>query len=79
MPKIRAIDMVWLILLGALAALGMTRAEHSPYEWLLLLALGGVQIAEVYLGVIADTTSAALSIAVKLTLCFWLVAETGGA
>ena len=78
MPKIRAIDMVWLILLGALAALGMTKAEHSPYEWLVLLALGGVQIAEVYLGVIDDTTSAALSIAVKLTLCFWLVAETGG-
>ncbi len=78
MPKIRAIDMVWLILLGALAALGMTKAEHSPYEWLVLTALGGVQIAEVYLGVIDDTTSAALSIAVKLTLCFWLVAETGG-
>ena len=64
MPKIRAIDMVWLILLGALAALGMTKAEHSPYEWLVLTALGGVQVAEVYLGVISDAVSAALSVAV---------------
>jgi signal transduction histidine kinase len=77
-PQIRAIDAVWLIFLCALAALGMTRQEHSLYEWLVLLALGGVQIAEARLDVSSDRTSAALAIAVKLVLCYWLVAETDG-
>ncbi len=78
MTRIRAIDAVWLIFLGALAALGMTRQDHSLYEWLVLLALGGVQIAEARLEVSSDRVSAALAIAVKLVLCYWLVAETSG-
>jgi signal transduction histidine kinase len=69
---------VWLIFLCALAALGMTRQEHSLYEWLVLLALGGVQIAEARLEVSSDRINAALAIAVKLILCYWLVAETDG-
>jgi signal transduction histidine kinase len=77
-PQIRAIDAVWLIFLCALAALGMTRQEHSLYEWLVLLALGGVQIAEAQWEVSSDRISAALAIAVKLVLCYWLVAETDG-
>ncbi len=78
MPQIRAIDAVWLIFLCALAALGMTRQAHSLYEWLVLLALGGVQIAEARLEVSSDRINAALAIAVKLILCYWLVAETDG-
>lgn len=78
LPRISAIDSFWLIFLGALAAVGMTKAEHSPYEWLVLLALGAVQIAEARLDVGSDQTTAALAIGVKLALCYWLVAETGG-
>jgi len=75
--RIRAIDAVWLIFLAALASLGMTREEHSLYEWFVLLALGGVQIAEARLDVPSDRINAVLAIGVKLVLCYWLVAETG--
>ncbi len=78
MSKIRGTDMVWLFFLGALAALVMTKPEHSVYEWLMLLALGALQIAEAHLELSSDTIGAALVIALKLTLCYWLVAETGG-
>ena len=78
MRKIRVTDMVWLFFLGALAALVVTKPEHSVYEWLVLLALGAVQIAEAHLELSSDTIGAALVIALKLALCYWLVAETGG-
>ena len=78
MRKIRVTDMVWLFFLGALAALVVTKPEHSVYEWLVLLALGAVQIAEAHLELSSDTVGAALVIALKLALCYWLVAETGG-
>ena len=45
LPQIRALDAVWLIFLAALAGLGLTKQEHSLFEWLVLLALGAVQIA----------------------------------
>ena len=41
MRKIRVTDMVWLFFLGALAALVVTKPEHSVYEWLVLLLWGG--------------------------------------
>ena len=78
MRKIRVTDMVWLFFLGALAALVVTKPEHSVYEWLVLLALGAIQIAEAHLELSSDTIGAALVIALKLALCYWLVAETGG-
>ena len=78
MRKIRGTDVVWLFFLGALAALVVTKPEHSVYEWLMLLALGTLQIAEAHLELSSDTIGAALVIALKLTLCYWLVAETGG-
>ena len=78
MRKIRGTDMVWLFFLGALAALVMTKPEHSVYEWLMLLALGALQIAEAHLELSSDTIGSALVIALKLVLCYWLVAETGG-
>ena len=78
LPQIRALDAVWLIFLAALAGLGLTKQEHSLFEWLILLALGAVQIAETRLDVGSDRRTAMLSIAVKAVLCYWLVAETGG-
>ena len=78
MRRIRVIDAVWLIFLCALAALGMARDQHSPYEWVVLLALGGVQIFEARMEITSDRASAALAVAAKLVLSYWLVAETGG-
>ena len=78
MPAVRAIDVVWLIFLAALAAVGLLREPHSAYEWFVLLALGAVQMAETRLAVSTDRTTAALTVAIKLALCYWLVAETGG-
>ena len=78
LPQIRALDAVWLIFLAALAGLGLTKPKHTPYEWLVLLALGAVQIAETRLDVASDRRMALLSISVKSVLCYWLVAETGG-
>lgn len=78
MPRIRSIDTVWLFFLAALAALGMTKTEHTIYEWSVLLALGLSQIAETHLDLASDTKGAILAIGLKLTLCYWLVAETGG-
>ena len=78
LPQIRALDAVWLIFLAALAGLGLTKQEHSLFEWLVLLVLGAVQIAETRLDVASDRRTAMLSIAVKAVLCYWLVAETGG-
>lgn len=78
MPTIRTIDAVWLIFLGALAAVGLTREPHTFYEWIILLALGVLQIAETRLAAGTDRGTAALVVGVKMALCYWLVAETGG-
>ena len=78
LPQIRALDAVWLIFLAALAGLGLPKQEHSLYEWLVLLALGAVQIAETRLDVATDRSLAMFSIGAKAVLCYWLVVETGG-
>lgn len=78
MLRIRTIDIVWLLFLGALAVLGMGQSRHSVYEWLALLALGGFQIFESQLGVAEDRVAAGLAISFKLTTCYLLVWETGG-
>ena len=78
MSKIRGTDVVWLLFLGALAALVVTKPEHSVFEWLVLLALGAIQMAEAHLELSSDTIGSALVIGLKLALCYWLVAETGG-
>ena len=78
LPAIRTIDAVWLIFLGALAAVGLNRQPHSFYEWIVLLALGVLQIAETRLAVSTDQRTAVLVVGVKMALCYWLVAETGG-
>ena len=78
MPRIRPVDTVWLFFLGALAALIVTKPEHSFYEWLVLIALGLLQATETHLGTRSDEVAAGLSVGVKLILCYWLVWETGG-
>ena len=78
MPRIRPVDTVWLFFLGALAALIVTKPEHSFYEWLVLIALGLLQATETHLGIRADGVASGLSVGAKLILCYWLVWETGG-
>lgn len=78
MAKIRNIDVVWLLLLAALAALGLTQDTHSPFEWAALLGLGVVQIAEGHLGWAESRRKSALAIVAKLALCYLFVVATGG-
>lgn len=76
--RIRGIDIVWLLFLGALAALGLTKTEHSLYEWLALFVLGALQVAEGNLGWSDSPQKASTAIGVKLALCYLLVWATGG-
>lgn len=76
--RIRGIDVVWLLFLGALAALGLTKVEHSPYEWLALFTLGALQVLEGHLGWSDSPRLASAAIGVKLALCYLLVWATGG-
>ena len=78
MARVRGIDLAWLLFLGGLAAAGMTRSEHSIWEFLALLALGAIQMAESQVETSAETGKAAVAIATKLILCCLLVWQTGG-
>ena len=76
--RIRGIDVVWLLFLAALASLGLAKPEHAPQEWLVLLALGALQVLEGNLGWTESPGRTAASIGVKLALCYALVWATGG-
>ena len=76
--RLRGTDIIWLVFLGALGALGMMRENHSIFEWLALIALGAVQIAERPLGAYDSQRRALISVAVRLALCYLLVDVTGG-
>ncbi len=76
--RLRGTDIIWLVFLGALGALGMMRANHSVFEWAALIALGAVQIAERPLGVYESQRRALISVGVRLALCYLLVYVTGG-
>ena len=78
MARVRGTDVVWLLFLTALAALGLTQPEHSPWEWLALLALGALQIAEGNVGWSERPAQAFWAIVAKLVLCYLLVWATGG-
>jgi signal transduction histidine kinase len=78
MARVRGADIVWLLFLTALAAMGLTQPAHSPWEWIALLAMGGLQIAEGNLGWSERPRQAVWSIAAKLVLCYVLVWTTGG-
>ncbi len=76
--RLRGTDIIWLVFLGALGALGMMRANHSVFEWAALIALGAVQIAERPLGAYESQRRALISVCVRLALCYLLVYVTGG-
>ena len=78
MARVRGADIVWLLFLTALAAMGLTQPQHSPWEWIALLAMGCLQIAEGNLGWSERPREAVWSIAAKLVLCYILVWTTGG-
>jgi len=78
LAKVRGIDVVWLLFLAALAALGLMQLDRSPYEWISLALLGVVQIAEGNLDWTADRRRAVASIIVKFGLCYVFIWSTGG-
>ena len=78
MARVRGADIVWLLFLTALAAMGLTQPRHSPWEWFALLALGALQIAEGNLGWSERPLQALWGIAAKLAFCYLLVWATGG-
>lgn len=78
MAKVRGIDVVWLLFLAALAALGVMQPDQSPYEWVALALLGAVQIAEGNLDWSSDRRRAVASIVIKFALCFLFIWNTGG-
>ena len=78
MARVRGADIVWLLFLTALAGMGLTQPQHSPWEWFALLAMGCLQIAEGNLGWSERPRQAVWAIAAKLVLCYLLVWTTGG-
>ena len=78
MTTVRGTDVLWLLFLVGLAALGLTRPERSLLEPVALLALGVVQIAEGRLGWADSPGPSMWAIGFKLALCYLLIWETGG-
>jgi two-component system sensor histidine kinase HydH len=75
---LRSIDLLWLVVMAALAALASTRPRHSPYEFVALGAIALVQIAEMRFGFLQHRRGAVAAVAVKLALAWILVWETEG-
>lgn len=78
MTRLRGIDVVWLLFLAALAALGLTQRAHSPFEWVALAGLGALQIAEGNLDWTSDRRKAVLSVGAKFALSYLFIWSTGG-
>ncbi len=78
MTTVRGTDVLWLLFLVGLAALGLTRPDRSLLEPVALLALGVVQIAEGRLGWADSPGPSIWAISGKLALCYLLIWETGG-
>jgi len=78
LTTVRGTDVLWLLFLVGLAALGLTRPERSLLEPVALLALGVVQIAEGRLGWADSPGPSMWAIGFKLALCYLLIWETGG-
>ena len=78
MSRIRTFDLFWLLFLGGLAAVGAFQPAHTVWEWVILFALGAVQIAEPHFGVAGDLRRTFAAISIKMALCYWLVWSTGG-
>jgi signal transduction histidine kinase len=76
--KLRRIDLLWLLVMGVLAALGTTRPRHSPVEFVALGLLAAVQIAEMRFGALQRGRGAIGAVAAKLLLAWWLLWATEG-
>jgi two-component system sensor histidine kinase HydH len=72
------IDLLWLLVMAALAVIASSRPRHSPYEFLALAAIALVQIAEMRFPSWAERRNAVAAIIVKLVLGWFLVGVTDG-
>ena len=70
------LDLLWLLVVLALAALASTLPRHSPYEFAALGAIAVVQIAEIRLGSLAGRWGAIVALLLKLALAWLLVGVT---
>ncbi|MBI3665669.1 MAG: hypothetical protein HY236_05490 [Acidobacteria bacterium] len=75
---LRRIDLLWLTVVVALAALATTRHRHSPFELLAVAAIAAVQIAEMRFDLFTVRWGALATIVVKLGLAWVLVWVTEG-
>jgi two-component system sensor histidine kinase HydH len=73
----RAIDVLWLSVMAALAVLASTYPQHRAYEFLALAAMAVVQIAEMRFPFFARRWGALFAVFVKLAIAWFLVLVTG--
>lgn len=76
--RLRRIDLVWLLVMAALAVMASTRPRHTPYEFLALAAIAVVQVGEMRFPFFSTRWGAILAIVVKLALSWSLVGVTDG-
>ncbi|MBI3695824.1 MAG: DUF4118 domain-containing protein [Acidobacteria bacterium] len=72
------IDLLWLLVVVALASLASTLPRHSPYEFVALGAIAVVQIAEIRFSFFSGRWGAIVAVLLKLALAWVLVGVTGG-
>ncbi len=73
---LRRIDLLWLLVMAALAALASTLPRHSPWEFVALGALAAVQIAEMRFAFFERRSGAITALLLKLALGWFLVGVT---
>src|SRR5712692_6818947 len=76
--RLRSIDLLWLLVMAALAVLALTRPRHSPYEFGAFGAIALVQIAEMRFPFFATRAGAVFAVVIKLALGWLLLGVTGG-
>ncbi len=74
----RRVDLLWLLVMAALAGLASTRPRHSGWEFLAFGALAAVQIAEMRFPMFRRHWGALASVGAKLGLAWVLVGATEG-
>jgi two-component system sensor histidine kinase HydH len=76
--RLRRIDLVWLLVMAALAAIASTRPRHSPYEFLALALIAVVQVCEMRFSFFSRRWGAIALVALKVALAWFLVGVTDG-
>ncbi len=77
--RLRRIDLLWLLVIAALAVLALTRPRHNlTWEFGALGTIAVVQIAEMRFRFFATRRGAACAVIVKLALIWLLLYVTGG-